>query len=148
MTAPLVPGEFDVPERFAGPGFALEPLGAEHNERDFAAWMSSIDHIRATQGFPYGSWPLPMSLEENLADLVHHANDFADRTGFTYSVLDGDEVIGCVYIYPSSSLRHDASVRSWVRASRADLDVVLWDSMTTWLADEWPFSSVDYAPRV
>ena len=42
-----------------------------------------------------------MSLEENLADLERHARDFADRTGFTYSVLDGDDVIGCVYVYPS-----------------------------------------------
>ena len=106
--------------------------------------MSSIDHIRATPGFPDGSWPSPMSLDDNLADLVRHAGDFARRAGFTYSVLDGDEVIGCVYIYPSRGADHGAAVQSWVRASRADMDGVLWRAMTAWLESEWPFPSVDY----
>ena len=34
-----------------------------------------------------------MTLDANLADLVRHAKDFEERTGFTYSMLDGDEVI-------------------------------------------------------
>ena len=38
----------------------LSPLGPEHNASDYAAWTSSIDHIRATPGFPDGSWPHPM----------------------------------------------------------------------------------------
>ena len=109
--------------------------------------MSSIDHIRSTPGFPDGSWPSPMSPEDNLADLVRHADDFARRVGFTYSVLDGDEVIGCVYIYPSDRPDHDASVTSWVRASRADLDIVLWNTVGEWLRRDWPFTNVDYASR-
>ena len=147
MAKPFVPEDFTVPEHFVGAGFRLERLGPDHNERDHDAWMSSIDHIRATPGFPVGSWPSPMSLQDNLADLVRHADDFARRAGFTYSVLDGDEVIGCVYIYPSKSADHDASARSWVRASRADLDVLLWRAMTAWLQTDWPFASVDYADR-
>ena len=65
-----------------------------------------------------------MSLEENHADLERHARDFAERAGFTYTVLapDGDDVLGCVYIYPSRDERHDADVRSWVRADVAELD--------------------------
>jgi hypothetical protein len=41
-----------------------------------------------------------MSMEDNLRDLERHARDFADRRGFTYSVLatDTGDVIGCVYI--------------------------------------------------
>jgi hypothetical protein len=31
------------------PQFVLEPLGPEHNEQDFAAWTSSMDHIIATR---------------------------------------------------------------------------------------------------
>ena len=147
MAEAFVPEDFVVPPHFVGPGFRLEPLGPDHNDRDHDAWMSSIDHIRATPGFPDGSWPSPMSLEDNLADLVRHADDFARRAGFSYSVLDGDEVIGCVYIYPSDAAGHDASVQSWVRASRADMDMVLWRSMTKWLQSDWPFTSVDYAAR-
>jgi hypothetical protein len=39
-----------------------------------------------------------MTLAENHDDLERHAHDFRERSGFTYSILDGDEVIGCVYI--------------------------------------------------
>ncbi len=99
----LVPDSFIVPLSFEGPGFRLEPLGPRHNERDHEAWMSSIDHIRQTPDFPDGSWPTSMTLDANLADLVRHAKDFEERSGFTYSMLDGDEVIGCLYIYPSQT---------------------------------------------
>ena len=63
MADRFVPDDFAVPTRFELPGFHLEPLGAEHNERDHAAWMSSVDHIRATPGFSDWDWPEPMTLE-------------------------------------------------------------------------------------
>jgi hypothetical protein len=90
-----------------------------------------------------------MSPEENLADLERHAQDFVARVGFTYTVLapDGDDVLGCVYIYPSRDERHDADVRSWVRADVAELDSELHTIVSGWLADAWPFSAVDYADR-
>jgi hypothetical protein len=109
--------------------------------------MSSIEHIRATPGFPDGRWPREMSAEENLADLVRHAGDFAQRKGFTYSVLDGDEVIGCVYLYPAKDGVHDVEAQSWVRASRADLDIELWDAVSAWLTTTWAFHRPLYAPR-
>ncbi len=143
MAEPFVPDDFEVPVHLTGPGFRLEPLGPEHNDRDHDAWMSSIDHIRSTPGFPDGSWPSPMSVERNRADLVRHADDFDRRVGFTYSVLDGDEVIGCVYIYPSSHADHDAAVQSWVRASHAGLDAVLAGEVAAWLDRDWPFTRVD-----
>ena len=153
MSAVLVPDDFDVPLAFEGPGFRLEPLGPEHNERDHDAWMSSIDHIRATPGFgPTRRWPQPMDLDENRSDLVGHATDFENREGFTYSILDGDEVIGCVYIYPSKEPAdkepaHDAAVSSWVRASRSEMDMVVHRSLSAWLAEAWPFDNPDYAER-
>jgi hypothetical protein len=126
-------------------------LGPEHNDADHAAWSASIDHIRATPGFHGREWPPVdgMSLEENLADLERHARDFAERAGFTYTVLapDGDDVLGCVYIYPARDERHDAAVSSWVRADVAELDAVLHAAVTRWLADAWPFAAVDYADR-
>jgi hypothetical protein len=142
----LVPDDFEVPTEFEGPGFRLEPLGAEHNERDHEAWMSSIDHIRTTPGFENRSWPRPMSLEENLGDLIQHSTDFEQRAGFTYSILDGDQVIGCLYIYPSSDPGYDAKVSSWVTAARAGMDENVWRTIRDWL-DDWPFSAVDYAAR-
>jgi hypothetical protein len=90
-----------------------------------------------------------MSLEENAADLAQHAQDFADRTGFTYTVLDpaSGDVIGCVYCYPPRRSGYDVDVSSWVRADHADLDKPLHDLVRQWLADAWPFQKPDYAER-
>src|SRR4051812_37341601 len=108
-----------------------------------------MEHIAATPGFPDDSWPREMTRDENCADLQRHAHDFRNRKGFTYTVLDpaSREVIGCVYIYPMSDSDHGARVLSWVRASHGQLDASLWRAVTQWLASEWPFGSVEYAPR-
>ncbi|MFD9353770.1 N-acetyltransferase [Streptomyces sp. NPDC060031] len=148
---PFVPDGFDVPATLAGEGFRLEPLAAGHNERDLAAWSGSIAHIRATPGF-LRSWPPleGMSAEENLADLVRHAADFAARRGFTYSVLEGEaDVIGCLYVYPAKDRPERVHVSSWVRADRAHLDAPLYEAVSRWLREAWPFDAdrVDYAPR-
>jgi hypothetical protein len=155
----FVPADFAVPDGLlADEGFRLAPLGPQHNEADYAAWTDSIGHIRATPGFIGSSWPHPMSLEDNLRDLERHAHDFAERRGFTYTVLDvgSDEVTGCVYIYPLEGQGpgggidgvRGATVRSWVRADRAQLDRVVYDAVLAWLERDWPFQSIEYAPRV
>lgn len=144
---PFVPDDFTVPRALAGDGFRLEPLGPGHNERDLAAWSSSVDHIRATPGFGDRAWPpaAGMTAAENLGDLEQHAADFADRTGFTFTVLDAaDEVVGCVYIYPSRTAPATADVRSWTRATHAALDGPLHTAVTAWLSTAWPFPTVRY----
>jgi hypothetical protein len=90
-----------------------------------------------------------MTLEENLRDLERHAVDFAERRGFTYSVQEpaGDDVLGCVYIYPARDEGHDAQVASWVRATVPELDRELHAVVSQWLADTWPFTAVQYADR-
>jgi hypothetical protein len=147
-TEPFLPETFDPPLGFSDPRFVLEPLGPQHNERDYAAWTSSIDHIRATPGFHDRSWPHPMTLEENRADLERHQQEFADRTGFTYSVLDqaDGDVIGCLYIYPPKD-EPGTRVSSWVRADRAELDEPLADAVAGWLRTAWPFAQVRYLGR-
>lgn len=149
MATPFVPDGFAPPERLDGDGFRLEPLGPAHNAADHAAWSSSIDHIRATPGFPQGDWPHPMSLEENRRDLEEHAEDFRARRGFTYTVRssEDDDVVGCVYIYPDREGDADAHVSSWVRTSHAHLDVPLWRAVSAWLERDWPFAAVRYAPK-
>lgn len=152
----FVPEDFVVPDELIARDFRLTPLGPQHNEADYAAWTSSIDHIRATPGFGEGNWPREMSLSDNLRDLQRHARDFAERRGFTYTVLSigAGDVIGCVYIYPPSSRgtgdgerRLHASVESWVRADQAALDSALHDAVVAWLERDWPFDSIEYAPR-
>ncbi len=147
MPEPFVPEDFEVPVSFDGPGFHLEPLAPAHNERDHAAWMSSIDHIRATPGMGSFGWPTPMTLERNLADMEMHYREFVNRKSFTYSILDGAEVIGCVYIYPSEGAEFDAVVHSWVTEGRAEMDPVVWAALSDWLIKEWPLDTFSYAPR-
>ena len=153
---PFVPPDFAVPDGLTAGQFRLEPLGPQHNTADYAAWTGSADHILATPGFAGTGWPHEMSLADNLRDLERHAQDFAGRVGFTYTVLGtgtGD-VIGCVYIYPprgesqgGSAGSRRARVSSWVRADHADLDPVLYRTVREWLDRDWPFDSIEYAPR-
>jgi hypothetical protein len=146
---PFVPSGFVVPIALTTEQFRLEPLGPQHNDSDYEAWSSSVEHIHMTPGWETSSWPDDRSVVDNLRDLQAHADDFENRTGFTYTVLDSatDDVIGCVYIYPDNSEQHDARVHSWVRASRPELDLQLWRAVTDWLADEWPSERVAYAER-
>jgi len=145
----FVPADFEPPTRLAVGDLQLEPLRPEHNERDYAAWTSSIDHIRRSPGFDESaSWPREMSLAENRADLERHARDFRDRAGFTYTVLGpDDDVVGCVYVYPADDGVHDARVLSWVRESEAEQDGALRQAVADWLAsDAWPFARPLYEP--
>jgi hypothetical protein len=145
----FVPPDFAVPTEATFGDLRLVPLGPEHNAADYAAWTSSIDHIRATPGFPDSSWPVLMSVSENLRDLERHAEDFRLRRGFTYTVLDANgEVIGCVYIYPSSDEHVDAKVLSWVRVDGSDLDRPLYEAVRAWLRNDWPFGVVEYDERI
>jgi hypothetical protein len=150
MDQPFVPLSFEVPQGHTWADLRLEPLDEQHNERDHVAWMSSIDHIRSTPGFSPDeerNWPVAMALEANLMDLVRHARDFRERKGFTYSILDGDQVIGCLYIYPSRDPDRDAEISSWVRESRAELDTAVRKELGTWIEEAWPFANPHYAGR-
>jgi hypothetical protein len=147
-TEPFVPPDFVVPLRLETPQFVLEPLVPQHNEVDYEAWTSSMEHIHETPGWEESKWPREMTLDENRADLERHAADFESRTGFTYTVLSpAGDVIGCVYIYPDKDEAVDARVLSWVRASKAELDAPLWRAVSGWVESDWPFERVEYAAR-
>ena len=146
----LVPDGFLLPSPPATDTFRLALLGPEHNESDYRAWTRSMDFIRSLPGWGESSWPEPMTIEENLGDCVSHLERSSSGTDFAYTVLlpDRDEVIGCVYFKPTAPARPGAvRVLSWVTAEHADLDEPLYDAVTRWLAEDWPWSVVEYAPR-
>ena len=114
--------------------------------------MSSIEHIHATPGFgdvdrPGSEWPMPMTSDENRADLERHQREFLTREAFAYSVLDCDDVIGCVYIDPDDSGAADATVRCWVRASHGERDADLAAAIDQRLRDAWPAHSCRWPGR-
>jgi hypothetical protein len=151
--------------------FVLEPLGPQHNERDHVAWMTSIEHIHATPGFSPAqsgddSWPMAMTLDQNMGDLQLHAAEFAAGEAYAYSVIDPatHDVIGCVYIDPdidpdidtsdshidtsgSDNEAAQAVVRSWVRVDRAELDAPLAGAVADWLQRAGVFRSVRWPGR-
>ncbi len=91
-----------------------------------------------------------MTLQDNMGDLVRHAKDFEERSGFTYTVAEAGtgETIGCVYIYPArAGAEGDAQVKSWVRADRAHLDAELYRAVRDWIAADWPFTDFRYDAR-
>jgi hypothetical protein len=146
----FLPDDFEPPPQLDAGPFRLVPLDPVHAGADLAAWSADIDHVRRTPGFRGAAWPPPegMSLEQNRSDLARHRDDFRNRRGFTYTVLDGeDQVIGCVYIYPSAEPPQVAEVRSWVRAADAHLDVPLHEAVATWLSRDWPFRCVLWPGR-
>jgi hypothetical protein len=85
----LVPDGFDVPSELVTEEFRLEPLGPQHNERDHAAWMGSIEHIRSTPGFDGWAGRPWRGCPSTATSPIYAgtADDFATRVGFTYSVI-------------------------------------------------------------
>ena len=146
----LVPADFLPPQPVHTEQFRLALLGPEHNESDYAAWASSIDFIRSLPGWETTVWPRPMTLEENLGDCISHLARSSSGSDFAYTVLlpDRDEVVGCVYFRPTKPPHGDAvAVLSWVTAEHADLDKPLYEAVTRWVTDNWPWSVVEYDPR-
>ena len=122
MTA-FYPPDAPVPAGLRTEEFVLRPLGEDVAEIDLAAVLASRDLLRVRFG---GEWPREgFTLEENREDLRGHAEEFANREAFTYTVLAADEAecLGCLYLYPLAGVLHhfgadEASVDRHRRARR------------------------------
>lgn len=147
----FLPDDFQIPQVLETEQFRLRMLTVEDAEKDYDAVMSSAEYLREMTG---GLWPSDsLSLEDNIEDLTRHQQDFLDGEAFTYTVvsLDEDSVLGCVYINPPSrkDLEADAVVFMWVRYSEYlnGLDSILYQTVSTWLEQEWLFEKVIYPGR-
>jgi len=146
---PLVSTDFDVPQVLETDRLRLRMLTVNDVVKDYDAVVSSTDHLQAT--FSNSSWPIGLTLEQNLIDLGWHQKEFQQRSSFAYTVVSLDEsrVLGCLYIYPFKIGGYDARATMWVRADMLDkgLDQHLYESVKKWLADDWPFEKVAYPRR-
>ena len=78
----------------------LVPLGPAVAELDYKAYMSSIEHIRASMG---GNWPKPgLRMDDQAKDMAGEKAQWDARKSFPYAVLsaDGSKEFGCFYIRP------------------------------------------------
>lgn len=143
--------------------FALRPITVDDAQRDYEAVMETREDLRLWE---QSDWPTDdFTVEDNLADLTDMATRTASATSHDYTVIspDGNECLGCVYVFPTSAaflakstvdpLAHldwhdvDAVVYFWARKSRADAGMSerLLTSLRAWFAGEWHLDNVVYA---
>jgi RimJ/RimL family protein N-acetyltransferase len=149
-TTRFVPDDFEIPDLLETDRFRLRMLSVDDVEKDYEAVIESRELLHAVFG---GPWPKPgFTLEENLADLERHQQEFLSRKAFAYTVVSLDEirVLGCVYINPSKTTASDAVAVMWVRQTEYDkgLDEILFNNVRDWISSVWPFKKVDYPGRV
>ncbi len=145
----FVPDDFKIPVSFETDRFRLRMLSVDDVEKDYEAVVESQELLHTMFG---GPWPRPgFTLEENLADLERHQQEFLSRKAFTYTVVSLDEtrILGCVYIDPPETADSDAVVVMWVRQTEYDkgLDDILFKEVRNWISSEWPFKKIDYPGR-
>jgi RimJ/RimL family protein N-acetyltransferase len=145
----FVPDNFEIPVSLETDRFRLRMLSVDDVRKDHEAIIESRELLHTMFG---GPWPRPgFTIEENLADLEKHQQEFLSRKAFAYTVVSLDEtrVLGCVYIDPPETTDTDAVVVMWVRQTEYDkgLDEILFNIVRDWISSDWPFKKVDYPGR-
>ncbi len=147
----FVPADFEVPAKVETAEFRIRMLTVNDVVKDYDAVMSSLAHL---QGMFLDHWGWPtaeLSLEQDLIDLGWHQKEFQNRTSFAYTVvtLDESRVLGCIYVFPFKGEGYDADVALWVRSDvlKTGMDERLFQTVKSWMADDWPFEKVAYPGR-
>lgn len=140
---------FEVPDSLETNEYRLRMLTIHDVVKDYDAVMSSVETIKTTRR--ESDWPDGLTIEDNLIDLGWHHREFLTRRSFAYTVVTLDElqIIGCVYIYPTRKVGHDAEIYSWARASKlgSKSDTALYKVVKAWVERDWPFKNPAYPGR-
>ncbi len=147
--AQLVPETFQVPTTYIGAMYKLVPLGPDVAELDYKAYMSSIDHIRKSQG---GNWPSPgLTMADQAKDMAGEKAQWDGRKSFPFAVLslDGSKELGCFYLRPSAKEGYDVVATMWVVKDQFDagFEDQLYKDMKAWVAQAWPFQKPAWRGR-
>ncbi|MGB5461346.1 MAG: GNAT family N-acetyltransferase [Eudoraea sp.] len=150
QTKPFVPKDFKIPATLENQQLRIRMLTVNDVVKDYDAVMTSIDHLQKM--FPVSNWPTKdLTFEQDLIDLGWHQKEFQMRSSFAYTVvsLDESEVLGCLYINPTTKGDYDARITMWIRTSMLDkgLDDILFNSVKEWIEKDWPFKKVAYPGR-
>ena len=147
----FLPRDFVVPEVAETARFRLRALTIHDVVKDYDAVMTSREHLWDLFGDVWGWPPEDLTLEQDLIDLGWHQKEFQLRSSFDYAVMSLDEkqLLGCVYVDPSSAVGYDAEVCLWARQSElaSGLEDELYAFVKDWISREWPFTKVAYPGR-
>lgn len=146
----LVPDGFEVPDRIETDRFVVVPLTRRLLALDFEAYMSSVEHLKATYNVdePFmvhgAKWPERATPDDGFLDVAWCEFERLNRTSFAYAVLDPAEEreLGCVYVFPCKKAGFAAECRMWVRQSELarGLDEALETWFRDWIDQVWPFA--------
>lgn len=141
----LIPQDFTPPARLQGAGFHLRMLTIHDVIKDFDAVMAAGDRLQGAME-PGGTWPLGLTIEENLIDLAWHQREFTIGHSFAYTVMNDDEsrCLGCCYINPSDRPGRDAMAFYWARDPAFDATL---GSAFRALVAQFPLGSVAFPGR-
>jgi len=120
-------------------------------EKDFNALMSSKESLRQIFDID-DTWPADdMTIEENYRDLKIHQDEFDNREGFSYTVVNKEdtECIGCIYIWPWSYGFYDSLSFYWVtdKVKAQGFEKELGKFLDKWLKEFWGFEKILYPGR-
>ena len=147
----FIPLDYNPTRRIETETFVLIPLGPDLVNQDYAAYMSSIEHLQKT--FTRSSaWPHEdITFEDAMNDVLKEQERFVNRESFAYSVLtkDGERELGSVYIRPANKPGFEAEISLWVTQQEFDsgFDASLYEWTQLWIAESWPFKTVAYPGR-
>ncbi|MEM7423547.1 MAG: GNAT family N-acetyltransferase [Pseudomonadota bacterium] len=129
---------FDAPRHCDLGRYRLAILGPDDLQEDYDAVVESTERLVGRMG---GSWPVGLTLEEDLIDLHWHFKEFELNRSFAWIVRDGQGAyLGCAYVFPSFAGDH-AEVALWVRSSRSpdEHEPALEALLMAWLqGPDWP----------
>lgn len=149
MPKNFIPESFNIPKFLDSEKFHFRVLEEIIAELDFEAVMSSQKKLQGIFGID-SRWPeSTMTLEENIASLKVHKQEFESRDAFAYSVFNKtkDKCLGSVYLDPSQSQNYDCEVYLWIRNDSLHLDNELYQIVLKWLSNEWPFAKIAFPGR-
>jgi hypothetical protein len=141
-----LPTTFVPPDRLElGSGHHLRPIRPTDLELDYPAVMGSQARLFEIFGPAWGWPPATLTREQDLAELIRHADEMVTLESFNYAMFDRDEtaLLGCVYIDPPEKVGSDADISWWVVDGEVggELEAALRVEVPRWIAGEWPFDS-------
>jgi RimJ/RimL family protein N-acetyltransferase len=143
-----LPHDFATPTRAElRSGHHLRPIRPSDLDLDYSAVMGSRERLFDIFGRAWGWPPATLTRQEDLDELVRHADEMVTNMSFNFAIFDRDEtaLLGCVYIDPPEKAGADAEISWWVVDDEVGgaLEAALREQVPEWIAAAWPFT----APR-